>query len=312
MALAAEMSASADFIEEAFIAGLVHDTGLLHIDSAIAEKTGEYTPEEWRAVQSHTLIADIFLSYIAKFPPNVRRAVREHHERCDGSGYPAALVESKLGIAGQLVGMADTVWAICKKPTGRKGVSIADVVTITRMNKEQHPAAVETALYRVYQKTTALGHTRGHPPVNANKEQLGTTGKQMQAAYAVIAKLSGALRTSETDRVIRSAFVLFNRLRHVFNGSGLLTQEILDWLSNHSTEDAENISYDLYELSLMYREFEWQLFQFARAIQQVANHGKELDSDTKKLIETVIKDLNPLLVREHGAAQANKLAGTAK
>ena len=33
---------------EAFLAGLTHDTGLLHIDPAIVNKTGSYTPEEWR------------------------------------------------------------------------------------------------------------------------------------------------------------------------------------------------------------------------------------------------------------------------
>lgn len=309
MALAAQMSASGDFIEEAFLAGLVHDTGLLHIDSAIVEKTGAYTPEEWRAVQSHTLIADTFLSYIGKLPLNVRRAVREHHERCDGSGYPAALFTDKLSVTGQIVGMADTVWAICKKPTGRKGMSLADVITITRMNKGQHPNNVESALYRVTQKAARSGQVPVHAPVSPQfKTELGEKGRKMQAGYVAISPLLHTLQPSDTDRVVRSAFVRFNRLRQVFNGSGLLTQEILEWLSSHQSEETEAISYDLYELSLMYSEFEWQLFQFSRSLQQVVNHSRQLESGAKSVIECVVKDLESLLTVQHLPSQVDTTA----
>src|SRR5690606_25642592 len=50
--------------EAAFLAGLSHDTGMLHLNPELATKTGEYSAEEWRAMQSHTLIADMFLSHI--------------------------------------------------------------------------------------------------------------------------------------------------------------------------------------------------------------------------------------------------------
>lgn len=303
MALAAQMSASSDFIEEAFIAGLVHDTGLLHIDPALAEKVGEYTPEEWRAIQSHTLIADLFLSYVEKLSPNIKRAVREHHERCDGSGYPYALCEEKLCITGQLVGMADTVWAICKKPKGRKGVTLADVITITKMNKAQHPSAIESALFKIYYKISANGQSPAHPPVTADsKDKLREKGQQLQEAYYVATRLEKILLPSETDRIARSAYVKFNRLWNVFNGSGLLTPQTLKWLETDTDIDSETLSYDLYQLSLMYSEFEWQLFQFARVLQQVVNHAKSVSATNVSIIESVIVELSSVLVRPRVAS----------
>jgi hypothetical protein len=116
----------------------------------------------------------------------------------------------------------------------------------------------------------------------------------MQCAYNVIERLGQTLRPSEVDRVLRSAYVRFNRLRHVCNCSGLLSCNIIEWLNNAQSNDQEAISYDLYELSLMYSEFDFQLLQFLRSLHQVANHTKISDPDTLTRIKSVIDDLEAL------------------
>ena len=167
LALAHYLQLPAAELDAAFLAGLMHDTGMLHLDPAIVHKRGELSAQEWRAIQSHTLIADQFLSFVPGIPALTRRAVREHHERCDGSGYPAGLFESQLCTVGQIVAMSDSLYAIRRKGRGGQTLTLGEIIPILQLNSTVHT-------YQVYAATIGVFRTaplRGSSPLQGSALQ---------------------------------------------------------------------------------------------------------------------------------------------
>ena len=91
-----------------YLAGLSHDVGFLHISPEICNNERKLSAEEWRAIQSHVITGSMFVDHIERdYKKDVADAVLEHHERCDGSGYPTGKKEGQLGLVGQIIGKSD-------------------------------------------------------------------------------------------------------------------------------------------------------------------------------------------------------------
>ena len=74
-------------LRELATGGLLHDIGKLSVPDAVLKKPGPLDDAEYAIVQKHTVWGDALLGRLG-FSPRVRRLVRDHHERLDGSGYP--------------------------------------------------------------------------------------------------------------------------------------------------------------------------------------------------------------------------------
>jgi HD-GYP domain-containing protein (c-di-GMP phosphodiesterase class II) len=66
---------------------LLHDIGKLSVPDEVLKKPAALDDEEYALVQHHTVWGDALLRRLG-FSARVRRLVRGHHERLDGSGYP--------------------------------------------------------------------------------------------------------------------------------------------------------------------------------------------------------------------------------
>ena len=89
-------------------AGLVHDLGRVAVPTGIWERPGPLRAEEWELVRLHPYHSGRILSR----SPVLRRwgsIVSRHHERMDGSGYPAGVRGGELDAAARLLAAAD-VW----------------------------------------------------------------------------------------------------------------------------------------------------------------------------------------------------------
>lgn len=104
-----------------------HDIGKIYIDSSLLEKDGKLSAEEYEYVKKHPIKGfDLF----KLLPKNViseaqdlvcKNVIIQHHERCDGSGYPLGLTEKDISFEGKIVAVADVVdallsWRTYKKP----------------------------------------------------------------------------------------------------------------------------------------------------------------------------------------------------
>jgi len=66
---------------------LLHDIGKLAIPTAVLNKPGKLTPEEWAMMESHPRLGVDLLGGSA-WSPLIKSIVLRHHERWNGSGYP--------------------------------------------------------------------------------------------------------------------------------------------------------------------------------------------------------------------------------
>lgn len=103
-------------------AALLHDLGKIGIPDRILTKPERLTPEEFSVVQKHPAAGAEILRSI----PPLRRhamAVRHHHERFDGSGYPDGLRGTDIPVAARIIAVADAFDALGSNRSYRRGVS---------------------------------------------------------------------------------------------------------------------------------------------------------------------------------------------
>jgi HD-GYP domain-containing protein (c-di-GMP phosphodiesterase class II)/DNA-binding CsgD family transcriptional regulator len=94
-------------------AGLVHDLGRVAVPTGIWERPGPLRPEEWELVRLHPYQSGRILARSPVLAP-LGAVVHRHHERTDGSGYPAGVRGSELDIAACLLAAADVLHALCE------------------------------------------------------------------------------------------------------------------------------------------------------------------------------------------------------
>ncbi len=86
--------------------GLLHDLGKLLVDQDIILKPAKLTEEEFEEIKKHPL-AGYRLLKAHDADDTICKVALMHHERCDGSGYPSALVEDEIDDLAKMVAIAD-------------------------------------------------------------------------------------------------------------------------------------------------------------------------------------------------------------
>lgn len=95
----------------AMLAGLLHDLGEMYIapEFGEAEADRDLDEDSFRQLVVHSHVGLLLIAQLTNYPGTVARAVAEHHERLDGSGYPHRLNGDRISPLGRLVAVADTV-----------------------------------------------------------------------------------------------------------------------------------------------------------------------------------------------------------
>ena len=118
VAIAREMGFSLNRLEGIRVAGLLHDIGKIAIPSEILTKPGELNDLECEFIKSHCQVGFDLLKNI-DFPWPVLQAILQHHERLDGSGYPAGLADQDIILEARILGVADVMEAmVCARSYG--------------------------------------------------------------------------------------------------------------------------------------------------------------------------------------------------
>ncbi len=92
--------------ESIFMMGLLHDVGKIGVPSAVINKPGRLTDEEFELIKTHPLKGAKILANISEKPELVKGA-RWHHERYDGTGYPDGLVGEAIPEEARIIAVAD-------------------------------------------------------------------------------------------------------------------------------------------------------------------------------------------------------------
>ncbi|HET7044727.1 MAG TPA: HD-GYP domain-containing protein [Gaiellaceae bacterium] len=94
------------------IGGLLHDIGKLSVPERILKKPAGLTDAEFGVIKRHPEWGERLLRELGGFGEPVRRLVRSHHERLDGSGYPDGLRERELDADTRIMAVCDVYDAL--------------------------------------------------------------------------------------------------------------------------------------------------------------------------------------------------------
>lgn len=114
--IASNLGLSSAEIENLGYAAPLHDVGKIGVPDHILMKPGKLNPEDWEIMKRHTVIgAELLRGSEAEFIKMAETIALTHHERWDGSGYPAGLRGAEIPLCGRIVAVADVFDALVSK-----------------------------------------------------------------------------------------------------------------------------------------------------------------------------------------------------
>ena len=121
------------------MAAPMHDTGKIGTPDAILKAPRKLTPEEWEIMKQHAQIgADILSKCDTPIFTMAAEVARCHHEKWDGSGYPAGLSGAAIPESARIVALADVFDALTMKRPYKEPWSIADSLAEIRKSSGSH------------------------------------------------------------------------------------------------------------------------------------------------------------------------------
>jgi HD-GYP domain-containing protein (c-di-GMP phosphodiesterase class II) len=149
VAIGRELGLSADALQALEYGGILHDIGKIGIPDAILAKAGTLAPEEMALVRDHPRIGAEIVSGV-EFLAAALPAIRSHHERWDGAGYPDGLAGASIPLVARIVNIADT-WDACtsRRPYQQPMAPEAVVAILQGLRGTQTDPVVHDALLRV-------------------------------------------------------------------------------------------------------------------------------------------------------------------
>jgi HD-GYP domain-containing protein (c-di-GMP phosphodiesterase class II) len=113
------------------LAARLHDIGKVGIPDAILHKAGPLTPAEDRVVRGHPVIGERILAPVVR-SRRVLAAIRSHHERFDGGGYPDGLKGERIPTLARLIAIPDCFDALVTARVYRAALPGAEALEILR------------------------------------------------------------------------------------------------------------------------------------------------------------------------------------
>jgi len=112
-------------------AGLLHDVGKIGVPDAILLKPGALSDEEFAVIKEHPEIGERILRGLP-FLAEILPAVRHHHERWDGRGYPDGLTGAAIPPDAAILAVADSLDAMTSSRTYRQALPLAEAIRRVR------------------------------------------------------------------------------------------------------------------------------------------------------------------------------------
>lgn len=111
VAIGEKMCLAKNEIEYLRISGYIHDIGKIVIPAEILTKPGQLSPLEMEMIKLHPAKGYEMLDKV-NLPDIIAETIYQHHERCDGSGYPRGLVRNGISREAKILIVADVVEAM--------------------------------------------------------------------------------------------------------------------------------------------------------------------------------------------------------
>lgn len=116
-------------LRELALIGVLLDLGKALLPRELLEQPGVLAPHDFALVQQHVTIGLDLLERGAALAPPVLRAIGEHHERLDGSGYPRRLRGDEIGLYGRMAAIVDAFSGLTALRAYANPLSVEDALS---------------------------------------------------------------------------------------------------------------------------------------------------------------------------------------
>jgi hypothetical protein len=269
-------------LQPMLVAGLMHDIGELYIDPAILAPGSRITPDQWKHVAVHPVIAANLLKDLPGAGPIVAQAVLHHHERLDGFGYPLALRDDGISLSGQVLGLAEALTGVIesgREPGRHAGVMLKlmgqefDRRLLDRVSRASNAGAAREPAEQPAAEASLL-------------DQAATLAAQLQALMRLHEQLSSPTPSALLGELLGKVQERHKRLSQTLSSAGL------------NLGDAGTRGYlggmeapVRYEIAVVLRELSWRLRELQRELMWRAD---KLDAaEREQLRGAVAQHLEP-------------------
>ncbi|HEX3138403.1 MAG TPA: HD domain-containing phosphohydrolase [Rhizobacter sp.] len=215
-ALSLARGASAPELRVAMLSGLLHDLGEMYIapehGEADAERALDF--QNYRHLVVHPHVGGLLLAQLTDYPAVISRAVAEHHERLDGSGYPHCLEREQISPQGRQLAVTEAVLGVLRGDSPQ----LARASVALRVVPGEFDLAWAGAV---------CAASRQQPPLQATttreemKWRLALLDASLQTAHVGIAALAAAAQSQSLMGALTLSQHLLERLRVGWAASGL-------------------------------------------------------------------------------------------
>lgn len=254
-------------LNEAFLAGITHDLGLLEVPPNILFKQGALSPEEWEILQSHPSHSAKTLKRLAEVPKVVIQAVLEHHENPDGTGYPKGKMEQQLSELGRVINMLDSVFAIYRKHFKPRGRSMRDLIPVVQMATLSRGGQSGAVLLSLMLKTQKTDHCT--VPTELVPQLIDWVSGAAEQIIRFV-DISNAFRknigTAHKDINLFALQSMARYIRSTLTSCGIINEAYLRWLAQVKEEQLEFAYRELEDVLLMLMEITHHMSRFNRLL----------------------------------------------
>ena len=167
-AIALELGLDGESVNAIRMAGLVHDIGKINVPAEILSKPGALGEVEFALIRTHPEIGYEIMKNI-ELPWRLADMIRQHHERADGSGYPAGMKGDEILLEARIIAVADVVEAMSSHRPYRASLGIGSALAEIEKNRGSRydPDVVDACLKLFREKGFSF------PGVNNGTQQKG-------------------------------------------------------------------------------------------------------------------------------------------
>jgi diguanylate cyclase (GGDEF)-like protein/putative nucleotidyltransferase with HDIG domain len=194
-------------------AAMLHDIGKLAVPEHIISKPGKLTTEEFEKMKIHPVVGAEILERV-EFPYPVADIVRCHHEKWDGTGYPAGLSGQAIPIGARILSVVDCLDALATHRDYRKAATLDQAMNmIAEQSGTAFDPGVVAILQRRYRELEAMARAKFADPVLKPVQPRGNVGAAAENGKPGFLTSIGAAR-QEVQTLLELSDDLVQSLRH--------------------------------------------------------------------------------------------------
>jgi len=149
--VAHELRMTEDGVRKVYLAGLLHDVGMITAKDVLLTKTSPLTEDERRHIQHHSAMAEEVLRPILD-DEEVLGYIRHHRERYDGTGYPDGLKGPIIPLGARIIAVTEAFDAMTRSRPYRKPLGTTEAMAeLRRCSATQFDRQVATVFEELYE-----------------------------------------------------------------------------------------------------------------------------------------------------------------